>query len=153
MFGEISPKVPGLYNANGSWLPYTPVWTSAGTQPTLGNGTLTGFYIKMGRTIHFRISLLMGSTTTFGTGDYTLSLPFTVSSNTALKTPVGLGYTEQAGIQGIQLFGRLDNLTTVAIFGPNGVADTRAAGVNSTKPFTYAANDFIRVAGTYESAT
>jgi len=60
----------------GPWTAYTPTWTASGTAPARGNGTLQGSYSKTGRTVHVRIALYAGSTTTFGTGDYKFSLPF-----------------------------------------------------------------------------
>ncbi len=60
---------------------YTPVWTTAGTAPSLGNGTLTGGYTQLGQNglIFFRISLLAGSTTTFGTLAWSFTLPTNVA--------------------------------------------------------------------------
>lgn len=56
---------------------YTPTWSSAGTQPALGNGTLTGRYVQIGKLVVAELLLVAGSTTTFGTGIYTFSLPVT----------------------------------------------------------------------------
>lgn len=65
-----------------AWTTYTVAWTSSGTQPAIGNGTLEGKYIQANKLAVVRIRLIMGSTTTFGTGQYFLSLPvsFIVSS-------------------------------------------------------------------------
>lgn len=58
---------------------YTPVWSSGGTQPSIGNGTLTGKWRRVGCFIEAEIYLLAGSTTTFGTGSYAFSLPTNMS--------------------------------------------------------------------------
>lgn len=55
---------------------YTPAWSSSGTLPVLGNGTITGSYDQNGKDIHAFGILTMGSTTTYGTGVYRMSLPF-----------------------------------------------------------------------------
>jgi len=58
---------------------FTPTWTqSSGTQPALGNGTITGRYLRMDRVCHVQIVLTMGSTTTFGNSSvgYQFSIPF-----------------------------------------------------------------------------
>lgn len=70
----------GLHNISAdiqqAWQSYTPSWTSTGTQPVLNNGSLTGSYIELGKLVVARFILIMGSTTTFGTGSYSISLPF-----------------------------------------------------------------------------
>src|SRR5882672_3849200 len=35
-----------------AWTAYTPVWGSSGTAPAIGNGSLTGFFIQVGKTVH-----------------------------------------------------------------------------------------------------
>lgn len=57
------------------WTAYTPVWRSSGTQPALGNGTLTGAYRQSGKFGQFHILLTVGSTSTFGTGIYRFDSP------------------------------------------------------------------------------
>lgn len=53
------------------WEAYTPVWTcNSGTNPAIGNGTLTGAWRRDGTTLHVRIHTVAGSTTTFGTGSF-----------------------------------------------------------------------------------
>lgn len=62
------------------WTPYTPVWAATTTAPVVGNGTLTGRYKLVGKTCTVTFELVMGSTTTFGSGTYSWSLPFTAAS-------------------------------------------------------------------------
>jgi hypothetical protein len=54
---------------SGAWTPYTPTMSW-----TLGNGTLTGKYCRMGRAIFFDILLVLGSTTT-ASGNLTFGVP------------------------------------------------------------------------------
>jgi hypothetical protein len=62
---------------------YTPTWSSdGGTQPSLGNGTLDARYHVFGRLCQVWIRLVFGSSTTFGTGNHTFSLPFTSRNGT-----------------------------------------------------------------------
>lgn len=52
---------------SGAWQPYTPVWTiNSGTNPQVGNGTLTGAYLRFGDLIFYEIVLTIGTTTTPG---------------------------------------------------------------------------------------
>ena len=67
--------VDGLGDGS-AWKTWTPVWTANTTNPTLGNGSLTGSYWKVGKTVHVTISLQIGSTTTLGSGAMFFTLPF-----------------------------------------------------------------------------
>lgn len=58
-----------------AWAEYTPTWSSAGTQPAIGNGTLTGRYRRIGTTGFVNGLIQMGTTTTYGTGEWSVSLP------------------------------------------------------------------------------
>jgi hypothetical protein len=68
------------WSYGGKKTAYTPTWGSTGTAPSLGNGTLTGIYSRVGDLVYFRTFLEFGSTTTAGTGVYTFTLPFASSS-------------------------------------------------------------------------
>ena len=61
-----------LYHIDSS---FTPTWTSTGTQPAIGNGTLVGNYNRQGNVVTVYAQITAGSTTTFGTGIYRISLP------------------------------------------------------------------------------
>lgn len=81
-----------LYLWNGSswvsdvWVSYTPIWTCAtGSNPVLGDGVMTGKYCVQGRTVHVSITLTMGSTTTYGSGIWQFSLPFTSANSTNMR--------------------------------------------------------------------
>lgn len=61
---------------------FTPVWTSSGTAPAIGNGTITGHYQRQGKMADVMIKMTCGSTSTAGTGTYYWSLPFAPASTT-----------------------------------------------------------------------
>lgn len=62
-----------VYSIND--ITYTPVCSAAGVPITLGNGTITGVYSREGRTIRAMIRLLPGTTTSFGAGQLSFTLP------------------------------------------------------------------------------
>jgi hypothetical protein len=69
----------------GSWTSYSPAWTvSSGTNPSIGNGTITGRYVQHGSGADSLIiataKITIGSTTTVGSGAYRVSLPVAVSA-------------------------------------------------------------------------
>jgi hypothetical protein len=59
-----------------AWTSYTPVWTAAAINPSIGNGTITGNYKVIGKTCFVRGNLVIGSTSTLGTGEWYVSMPF-----------------------------------------------------------------------------
>ena len=92
-----------------AWTAYTPTWTSTGTAPSKGNGTLVGYYGKVGRVVTAKIALTSGSTTTFGTGAYLFSLPLP-----AAVTGVGSGGFAAAGAWAIYNAGNSTLYSAVA---------------------------------------
>jgi hypothetical protein len=93
-----STAATGLaWSYGGKATSYTPIWAViSGTQPVLGNGTLTGSYSRIGDLVFFRIQLNIGSTTTTGSGNYTFSLPFTMGS--AVNGVAGDGTSLDSGV-------------------------------------------------------
>jgi len=70
------------------WQTYTPSWTAATTNPSLGNGTLIGRWRRVGDTAEFSIDLIIGSTTTTGSGAWRFSIPTGLNTDTT-KITVG----------------------------------------------------------------
>ena len=127
----------------GEWQSFSPSWTSTGTAPSLGNGTLTGSYMLVGETCFFRLLLSPGSTTTFGTGNYRFSLPVTAAGT------VMFGFTRMNDSSvGSAYFGTyfLASTTVLATF----TNANPVAAVTNTVPFTWADGDFFFVQGHYE---
>ena len=58
---------------SGAWTSYTPAWTGAGSNPSLGDGTIQAAYKRIGSTVHFRIWVTCGSTTTYGSGAWSFA--------------------------------------------------------------------------------
>jgi hypothetical protein len=73
----------GVADLITEWRSFTPIWTSSGTAPVLGNGTLTGRWRQVGDSAQVEIVLTLGSTSTIGTGLYTLSLPPEITRDTS----------------------------------------------------------------------
>lgn len=128
----------------GSWINYTPAWTSTGTAPALGNGSLLGRYYLLGQLCYFQLYFGVGSTTTFGTGTYSWSLPFAVSS--ALnQVASGLAYDSSA-TNGYACTAALNSgSSTFNVYGPP------SAPFTSAVPFTWANPDQMRISGVYET--
>jgi len=64
-----------LTSITDTWTTFNPTWGSSGTAPTIGNGSVTGSYRQTGKSFDAVYTITVGSTTTAGTGNYSLSLP------------------------------------------------------------------------------
>lgn len=63
-------------NRWGEWTPFTPTWSSVSNpQPSIGNGTVKGRCRRDGSVGFVRYHIKVGTTTTFGTNEWRLSLP------------------------------------------------------------------------------
>jgi hypothetical protein len=149
----------GATGATGSftiepWTTYTPVLYGTTTNPTIGNGSITGRYMNVGATIFGEIRILAG-TTGFnrGLGSYSVSLPSAgVVEN---YQPVGQVVMRDEG-PGITYFGTAifnNNVTNrVELFIHSQVASfDEGFAVTETTPFLFSANDKILIQFTYES--
>lgn len=125
---------------------YTPTWgVVSGTAPVLGNGTLTGAYSRVGALVYFRIQLNIGSTTTTGSGVYTFSLPFAMSS--AGNGITGSAASLDAGVAWYMAYtpitvqqGYTDKCT---------LHSTANIAMSNTSPYTIANGDVVYAWGVY----
>ncbi|MGW8703273.1 hypothetical protein ACWGOK_41280 [Streptomyces eurythermus] len=132
----------------GAWTTYTPTWT-ASTNPALGNGTINGRYMKVGRIVFAEILLFPGSTTTYGSGSWAFGLPVTSASKstTALATVRMFDQSASAQYPGVGQIGSAD--TAVRFITSAG----GTANVGSGTPFAWAAGDECRLSMVYEAAS
>lgn len=134
-----------------AWQSYTPTIGGAGW--ALGNASVTGLYCQIGKTVHFAIRVVFGSTSTYGAGRPTLSLPVTATSAAGnFDFITNVAYFDNSAT--VRNQGTADFSTTnVDLFVWNAAGTyVTANGVTSTVPFTWAASDVIYVSGTYEAA-
>ncbi|WNI15580.1 hypothetical protein [Actinacidiphila sp. ITFR-21] len=137
------------------WQTYTPTWTAATTNPTLGSGTLVGRYAMVGKTCKVKIELATASNTGFGSGQYSWALPFTASA-AGTGTSVGAGHGITAGnarwpIQALVTAAG----STVAVYSPIGSGDCRLTVLGSAQGMgsvAWATGQTMRLAFDYEVA-
>lgn len=129
----------------GEWQYFTPSWTAVTTNPAIGNGTISGRYTEIGTTVHFGFIITMGSTTTFGTGDYRFGLPVAAQGD-LIGTCHGHARDNDTGVRYLLGTGFVSS-TLLAAF-----VDVSTANFSPTVPFTWATSDTLRIAGSYEKA-
>lgn len=135
-----------------AWTTYTPTITADGGGFSLGNGTVSGRYKQLGKTVHFHAKFIYGSTTNPGSGHWNFSLPVTAQN---------ANFTFAAAIldSGVAWYGGIGNgnytgSTTsfaVNVTSPNASVSTWVV-VGNGGPFTWGNADNITISGSYEAA-
>jgi hypothetical protein len=119
---------------------YTPTWGASTTNPTIGNGTLHGRYFTLEEWCWFQILITMGSTSTGGSGTYSLTLPVaaaTIASGT--EQPI-LCHLNRVGVSRYLGLGFIFTAaTTFNVAEPSPWASTFANFWSNTSPFTFQA--------------
>lgn len=131
-----------------AWTSYTPAWTASSVNPVIGNGTIVGAYQQVNKKVAFSVVITMGSTTTYGTGTYIVTIP--VAAHGRFVANVGLSGCSGTAFLGAQSFpiavNRYTSSTTIYFGGPTGAALAPAV------PFTWANGAILSFGGTYEAA-
>lgn len=139
--------VGGELSVTGTaWTSYTPTWTSSGTSPSLGNGSITGKYKKIGKTVFVKVRLQFGSTTTGGTGNWRISLPFTAADNNVIipTTYLDNGVNWHLGMANCEYDSNTSHVVPLKGTSPSGA-------VTANDPFTWNAGDTLSINGCYEA--
>lgn len=138
------------------WFNFTPSWTSNGTAPAIGNGTLDGRFSMSGRTVTAQIRWAAGGTTTFGTGSYFFSMPVeSVATNTQIASgqmPLGQGRgTDNSASFSMFIFPEWESTTTVQLVYYTSFTGASASAITNGLPWTWAQNDSMHLQITYEA--
>lgn len=143
----------GSSSALGAWQDWTPTLTGI----TIGNGTVVAKYIQIGKTVHFRLSITFGGTSS-ASGGIAVTLPVTSATYLA-NTPIGTatmtdsGSGNYMGHTHISTEAGAASTSKMTIF--YGIASTTnltAGVVSATAPFSFGNSDIITMTGTYEAA-
>jgi len=129
------------------WTSYSPAWTTGGTAPAIGNGTLTGSFSQSGKFVAVRIILQPGSTTTFGTTAWRFSLPVTPIANQVLGALVNDTSASQSWAGQCWIFAALATGDNTRI-----IVTDASGGITGTAPMTWASGDKLIINGIYEAA-
>lgn len=156
--GQPAPATLGdIWNANfaeigAPWTSFTPTWTGSGGNPAIGNGTIAGAYKQLGKLLFVRYRIAMGSTTTYGAGNWKLRLPNSLSAVAGTTQVVSawaldFGTAYFTGIAVVGLLSGIDDYDDFVIVSHNS-GNTWTA----TVPHTWATSDVLVVEGCIEVA-
>lgn len=140
----------GLLGFPAALRQYEPKWTAPTTNPVIGNGTLLGFWGEAFGMVAVSISMVPGSTTTFGSGIWAFSLPRPARRGfrQALRaSALDVGTQHYDGSASL-----LGGWTTDEIvIGSNAAGPTNP---HATNPFTWSAanGDWLTISGLYVPA-
>jgi hypothetical protein len=129
--------------------PYQPQGGTSGTQPTFSGPAITGNYTRFGNMVYFSIEVNFDNITSFGTGQYFLTLPY--NSRNEIKFSDGCLHDVSASrdyqIRGAVLAG--ENVLKLSTTGVDGQKIYDVA-FTFNDPVTLTTADFFHIAGTYE---
>lgn len=127
---------------------FSPAWTAASSAPAIGNGSIDARYIQVGDLVTMWARISMGSTTTFGSGEWYLALP------TAAATAAGYGAApgpvwvfDSSTSQRLEGFCWLEDTTKVQF--SNHAATTNWA---AAAPIAWGSGDVLSLTFTYVAA-
>lgn len=120
-------------------------WTCATTDPAIGNGAITAYWRELGGLVYVQGEIAMGSTTTYGVGQWRVGIPFTGAA-TAYQSIAGMAFDFGTQANRCPLAGVIDPDGTYMRFSAhNGIVD-------ATGPFTWATDDRLIFSGWYQPA-
>jgi hypothetical protein len=122
---------------------YTPLWSQvSGAQPSLGNGTLAGSYVRHGYLVTVSVRLVIGSTTTTGNGDTAWRFSIPTNSHQSIN---------QRGIPAFITVGTTDYLASITLAAnDNSVTlGIKSAAVRDGYPVVWAEGNAIDMQFTY----
>jgi hypothetical protein len=129
--------------------PFTVNGGTKGTAPTFNGAPLfTGSYIKIGNLVHFEIQVDMDNITSFGTGQYFVSLPFPAKYPYKFREGClhDISASKDYEIGGHVLANSTELLLSSTDSQGNSVFDVP---FTATNPITIAVADNFHVSGTY----
>ena len=80
-------------NAAGTWTSFTPSWTNL----SVGNGVVSAAYSKFNKILFVRVYFDFGSTSSL-TGALRMTLPASLTQNTASQEIIGQAYITKVGV-------------------------------------------------------
>jgi len=139
-----------LNNAFGTsgWTAFTPTLASGTFTPGTG-GTLTGYYMQIGKTVWFRINGVLGGTGR-SVSDPNFNVPVTASANVTDYAIIGQAFNRATGVH---YMGAIRFLS--GSFRPlmsAGGAGGSLSALSGTTPAPIASGDYYSFIGTYEAA-
>jgi len=127
----------------GEWTAFTPTWNNL----TVGNGTTTGRYTQIGKTIFVQSNITFGSTTAI-TGTVSFNNP--VDRTGTIVSHYGLLFDSSASAV-YQTYPQGSGQTMIVRASVASATYVTYTNLSSTVPFTWATSDLISIGVVYET--
>lgn len=124
-------------------------WTPTFTNFTPGSAAIVAKFVRVGRTIHWRLSVTLSGSTM---GDVRFTLPVAPASSYLADQDI-LGVATYVDANGATWSGKARFTGTASIRCVYMVAAGTDAALSTTAPFTWANGDTFALHGTYEAAS
>lgn len=149
--GELAEYRNALAAISDPWTDFSGsvAWTAAGTAPAIGNGTISAKYLQVGKFVQYTVSIVAGTTTTFGTSTWFISLPVTPIASAIGNTScpgAAILYDSSTTANRQSAVASINSATQIDFYAGAGNV------VTSTIPYTWATGDILGFSLTYEAA-
>ena len=144
-------STPQTTEIGGAWVTFTPTWTASTTNPVLGNGSISGRYCQINKLVLAEYYLVMGSTTTFGSGIYSFSFPITQVATLGLYNNLGSGVAFDISAANAYVIAA-NNLNANTSSFSGRFTGAGNGDLTSIAPFTFANTDIITFSIQYQVA-
>jgi hypothetical protein len=133
------------------WVYYDTTWAGSSANPVFGNAGVHTHYRKNGSTVDFRLEITAGSTTTFGSGNYSVTLPVAPVSSHKYNfdgiVTVGANMYKVIGVLASA------GSTTLNLYTSTHTGSAQQlTPMTPTIPATLASGSLITIQGSYEAA-
>lgn len=133
-----------LYALSSAWTEYPGLtWTASSVNPAIVNGLLTAHYTQVDSLVLYKGAIVMGGSTTFGTGYWILTMPVAATLG---SRNVGVAALHDTSASTADRAGALELLSSTTF---RVVANGRT---DATTPFTWASGDILQWFIVYEAA-
>jgi hypothetical protein len=142
---DLTSDLAGKLATPGAWTSYTPALSGW----SLGNGTVTGAYVQVGKIVHFRARINFGSTTSFAGGPPRISVPVAIIAGSQWPEYRVLGMAYDVSVSNLYpIVARTWDANSYGCY----THAAPAASLSSSVPFTWASGDYLSIYGTYETS-
>jgi hypothetical protein len=129
--------------APGVPVAYSPTWS--GTGLTFTGTPATGSYMKVGKLVTFRFKVLCTTVTDFGSGQYSITLPFNVATNYQFMDGA---IHRNSNEEHYTLKGHIDSGNVMTLWSGSVAIDDV---FDHNSPYSLTTSDYFYLTGTYES--
>jgi aspartate 1-decarboxylase len=138
-------NAPGMTSELLNWYEEG-TWTPTFTGLTVGNGSVFGFYRRIGKQVFLTYGFILGSTSAVGSLTGLSGLPFTTGTVGGSRFFNATGVAFKQGVGGFPAYALLYSASTTG----SGPASTNTnTGMSATAPFVWAADDSLSFTATY----